>query len=115
MALGSFKRIKELQDEDKWGYKWLRFTKTELIWIFSAACIGYFVYHISKLIHLELIGIFFGIGLVLVATYIAKVTVSESQYLRGGGYPLRKIVIIRMQRRFSRMIYAKNYDKLKNR
>lgn len=57
----------------------------------------------------------FGIGLVLVATYIAKVTVSESQYLRGGGYPLRKIVIIRMQRRFSRMIYAKNYDKLKNR
>ena len=105
MALGRYRNPPELKDEDKFG----PFTKPQLLWVIVGAILGFSAYSTIKAAGASVLAVI--VGLLILGIFIAYgcVTIPASQYLSGGGYPIRVLVPRLIAMRFKRRLYSKSF------
>ena len=99
MAIGRYRNPPELRDEDKRGF----FTKIQWLWILIGVIVAFAVYSSFKTAGASVLAVIAGIIILLFFVIFGCVSIPSSQYLAGGGYPIRvlipRLIALRLRRR----------------
>lgn len=98
----------EFSDEDKY-FKY--FTKKNILALLLSGIVCYCIAKLSAaLLGTMLPGLIVGLLMVLVIVGVTMLPIPETEYMKGAGLTLDVIIIRRIIRRTSRVIYIKGYS-----
>lgn len=107
---GKYQIPAEYKDEDRW---W-KFTKRQLVYVAIGLALDYFFFKMLSPLGLDIVWIPIDVVISLVIGCIALIPIPKTSYLHGGGMMLEAVILRIIMRRFSRILYTKNYDRKEN-
>ena len=111
MALGNYRIMKPLKDEDKW-FKF--FTKKQLVFVIMGLAVSGATYPLFTSMGLRFVWMFFAEIVMTSMLVLAFLKLPYEKYLIGGGRYLHEILyrLIRKSRPKNKVIYTKNYEEI---
>ena len=103
----------EFSDEDRFPiYRQITLPKKSFLTLLIGIGLTYVLYRLTSAIHLSVAGIVVGFVLTIVAVVLTLFPLPEEEYIKGGGLTLDLILLRRMVRRRSRLVYAKGISNM---
>lgn len=113
MALGKYRIMKPLKDEDRW----LKFfTKKQFGFLIPAGVLSFVLYKVFTGMELRPVGIMSATLIMMTALFVSMYQIPNNRYMISGGRPVYVVLfrLLRKSMKKNKVVYTKNYETIED-